>query len=155
MSPAGFADPEVPRAASHVAVSGGGANSVLIVDDDPGALRLMQATLRPLGHSVMGIANPADALAAIAQSAFAVVVMDVLMPNMDGFELLDRIRALPSTKLVPVIVWTVKDLSEAERKRLLESAQGIVAKSQGGTEAIVAALEPYLSPVASTGPGGA
>jgi hypothetical protein len=60
--------------------------------------------------------------------------------------LLERMRAIPAMRDVPVLVWTVKDLTETERGRLLETAQGIVPKSQGGTDAIVAALTPYLAP---------
>jgi PAS domain S-box-containing protein len=150
----GFASAAASPAAAPSPVPGSGPRSVLIVDDDAGALRLMEATLRQLGHPATCIANSVDALAAVAHSTPAVVVLDVLMPNMDGFELLARLRAIPSMRDVPVIVWTVKDLSEVERRRLLESAQGIVAKSQGGTEAIVAALRPYLASTGSTSAGG-
>jgi PAS domain S-box-containing protein len=149
MSTPGFAAPALARAPVAVPLRGGGAKSVLVVDDDPGALRLMEATLKQLGHSARCFASAEEALVAIDNSPPAVVVLDVLMPTMSGFELLDRMRAVPRMRDIPVIVWTVKDLTEAERKRLLAVAQGIVPKSQGGTDAIVAALNPYLSSAAS------
>ncbi len=121
--------------------------SVLVVDDDSAALRLMEATLKLLGHGVTCVARPSDALLAVVQKVPSAVVLDLLMPDMDGFELLERLRALPGMRDVPVLVWTVHDLTQAERKRLLEAAQGIVSKREGGTEAILAALEPYLSAV--------
>jgi protein-histidine pros-kinase len=141
----GFSAPPLTRAPLPAPAPGGRAKSVLVVDDNPGALRLMEATLKQLGHSATCVARPSDALAAIAEDVPAVVVLDVLMPEMDGFALLERMREIPSMHDVPVIVWTVKDLTEAERRRLLEGAQGIVPKSQGGTEAIVAALMLYLT----------
>ncbi len=146
----GFAAPATSRARSPVASVSSGPKFVLVVDDDHGALRLMEATLRQLGHSAMCIAKSEDALVAIIESRPAVVVLDVLMPEIDGFELLDRMRAIPGMRDVPVIIWTVKDLTDAERARLLEGAQGIVFKSQGSTDEIVAALEPYLAAVVST-----
>ncbi|MGA3124349.1 MAG: PAS domain S-box protein [Polyangiaceae bacterium] len=121
--------------------------SVLVVDDDSAALRLMEATLKLLGHGVTCVARPSDALLAVVQKVPSAVVLDLLMPDMDGFELLEHLRALPGMRDVPVLVWTVHDLTQPERKRLLEAAQGIVSKREGGTEAILAALEPYLSAV--------
>ena len=119
--------------------------SVLVVDDDPAALRLMEATLKQLGQSTTCIARPEDALLSMSKNIPAVVVLDLILPGMDGLELLDRIRAIPNMHSVPVIVWTVKDLTDAERMRLRETAQGIVPKSQGGTEAIIEAIKPYLA----------
>ncbi|HLK35450.1 MAG TPA: PAS domain S-box protein [Polyangiaceae bacterium] len=145
MSTPGFAAPPVARAPSAIPRPERGSQSVLVVDDDPGALRLMEATLKQLRLPARCFANPEEALVAIEDSTPAVVVLDVLMPTMSGFELLDRMRAIPKMRNIPVIVWTVKDLTEIERKRILAAAQGIVPKSQGGTEAIVAALKPYLS----------
>lgn len=72
------------------------------------------------------------------------VVLDLLMPNINGFDLLDRLRAIPHMRGVPVVVWTVKDLSESERKRLLLAAQRIVLKGQGDGDAILDAVRPYL-----------
>jgi CheY-like chemotaxis protein len=73
-----------------------------------------------------------------------VIVLDVNMPGIDGFELLDRLRAIPRLRDVPVVVWTVKDLTEAERERLLRSAQRIVAKGQGDNDEILDAVVTYL-----------
>jgi CheY-like chemotaxis protein len=121
------------------------AGTVLVVDDDPAALRLMGATLRSAGYSALCFAHPADALRALENAVPAVVVIDLEMADMDGFDLLERLRKLPHLRRVPVVVWTVKDVSEAERRRLLVAAQHIVPKGDGGGEAILEALAPYLS----------
>ena len=122
--------------------------TILVVDDDPVALRLMDATLTHLGHSVVCIERPVDALRFLEENNPDVVVLDVLMPDMNGFELLDCIRSLPNRLDVPVIIATVKDLTEAERRRVHDLAQAVVSKRQGGTEGILAAIEPYLSDLA-------
>jgi PAS domain S-box-containing protein len=118
--------------------------TVLVVDDDPAALRLMRATLKARGYTALCFADPAEALRAIETTTPAIVVLDVLMPDIDGFVLLDRLRAIPHLRSVPVVVWTVKDLSEAERRRLLRGAQRIVLKGQEESDAIFDALMPYL-----------
>lgn len=59
------------------------------------------------------------------------MVLDLLMPGMDGFEFLKRFRRSRSGRGTPVIVWTDKDLTQEERVRLKRSAQAVVLKSQG------------------------
>jgi PAS domain S-box-containing protein len=104
---------------------------VLVVDDDPSSLRLMRATLSPLGYRVEGRPDGASALSAISQETPAVVILDLLMPVMDGFEFLARLRADAAHRTIPVIVWTSKDLSNDERVRLRENALSVVAKGHG------------------------
>jgi PAS domain S-box-containing protein len=120
------------------------ATTVLVVDDDPAALRLIGAMLKAVGHSALCFADPAEALRAVEKTVPAVVVLDRVMPEIDGYDLIDRLRAVPHMRGVPVVIWTVKDLSENERKRLLGAAQGIVQKGHGRTDTILDALKPYL-----------
>ncbi|HEY5242703.1 MAG TPA: response regulator, partial [Polyangiaceae bacterium] len=113
-------------------------------DDDWASLRLMSAALKVKGHSAVCFADPAEALRAMENLTPAVIVLDVNMPGIDGFELLDRFRAIPRLRNVPVVVWTVRDLSEAERARLLRTTQRIVSKGQGDNDEILDAVESYL-----------
>lgn len=115
---------------------------VLVVDDDGPSLRLMEATLREMGYAPESCASGEEGLAAATRAAPAAVVLDLLMPGMDGFEFLDRFRQVPALCDVPVIVWTIKDLTYAERQRLERSVVAILAKS--GRSALVSALEAYL-----------
>jgi protein-histidine pros-kinase len=132
--------PPTPRASATT-----GSRTVLVVDDDAAAVRLVEAALKAIGHSTVGVTSGAAALRAIEGAVPAVVVLDVLMPGMDGFDMLDRIRAIPAMRHVPVVVWTVKDLSDAERRRLLETAQCIVPKGDSGSQALLDAIAPYLA----------
>jgi CheY-like chemotaxis protein len=72
------------------------------------------------------------------------VVLDLLMPEMDGFEFLDRFRRTEAGARTPVIVWTVKDLTAEERVRLRTSAQRVVQKGAGEVSALVEELNAYV-----------
>ena len=121
-----------------------GTGAVLILDDDPTALRLAEATLRQLGYRPVCMSSGAEALRAIETDPPALVVLDLLMPGMDGFEFVARLRDTPAGRDVPVIVWTVKDLSADERARLRASAATIVYKGGGGAALLVEELRPLL-----------
>ena len=71
---------------------------ILVVDDDPGALRLMDATLAQLGFAAITRSSGASALEAAAKLHPEAVVLDLMMPGMDGFEFLDRFRRLPGAR---------------------------------------------------------
>ena len=72
------------------------------------------------------------------------VVLDLLMPEMDGFELVARLRDSVAGRDVPVIIWTVKDLSAAERARLRAAAATVVYKGAGGAATLVEELRSVL-----------
>jgi CheY-like chemotaxis protein len=82
------------------------------------------------------------------------VVLDLLMPGMDGFAFLDHFRRTDVGRRTPVIVWTVKELTEADRARLRATAQGVILKSQGGVAPLLEELRKYLGacPAGARGP---
>ena len=118
---------------------------ILVVDDDPGALKLMDATLAQLGYSAITRSTGQAALSAAEQLGPRAVVLDLMMPEMDGIEFLDRFRRLPAHARTPVLIWTMKDLSESEHVKLQESAQAIVSKNGNSPSTIVAQLRALLS----------
>jgi CheY-like chemotaxis protein len=118
---------------------------VLVVDDDPGSLKLMATTLGQLGYASNCVANGEAGLQAAREAPPLAVVLDLLMPEMDGFEFLDRLRQVPSCRRVPVIVWTIKDLSTEEYARLRTSVQGVVTKGGGGGGSVVEELRRFLA----------
>lgn len=76
---------------------------VLVVDDIPDILKLLDATLKFKGYRVVTARNGKEALDAIQEELPALVIADILMPAMDGFSLLRRIRLDPNTRHIPVI----------------------------------------------------
>ena len=81
----------------------------------------------------------------------AVVIVDLLMPGVDGFEFIARLRDTPTGRYVPIIVWTVKDLDADERRRLQSSSVTIISKRSGGSLTLVEELR-RMYPAMPTGP---
>jgi CheY-like chemotaxis protein len=102
---------------------------ILVVDDDPGALRLMDATLNSLGFTAITRSTGHSGLEAAQKLQPSAVVLDLLMPGMDGVEFLHQFRRLPQHLRTPVLIWTMKDLTPAEQEKLRQSAQGTVSKA--------------------------
>src|SRR6185437_4639957 len=74
------------------------------IDDDPRAIELVKASLEPEGWTVLGAATGEQGLALIREQQPSAVLLDLLMPGMDGFEVVEALRADPETKSVPVII---------------------------------------------------
>jgi CheY-like chemotaxis protein len=124
-----------------------GNRTILVVDDDPSTLKLAGAALRELGYRPVCMATAEEALLAAVADPPAVVIADLLMPHVDGFEFIARLRAVPGGRDIPILVWTVKDLDAGERRRLRGSAAVVVSKSAGGAQALVEELRRLLPPV--------
>jgi PAS domain S-box-containing protein len=118
---------------------------VLVVDDDPGSLRLMAASLNQLGYTSVCVERAIEGLRLCEINAPLAVVLDLQMPDMDGFGFLEHFRMLPSCKHTPVIVWTVKDLSRDDYERLRSSVQGVMGKGQSGTASVVEELRRFTT----------
>lgn len=93
---------------------------ILVVDDQPLNIRLMEAKLGGEYYDVRGAGDGADALAAMAAEPPDLVVLDIMMPGMDGFEVCRRVKADPALQHVPVIMVTALNAPE-ERVRGLEA----------------------------------
>lgn len=91
--------------------------NVLLVDDDPDKLNLLQTALRMSGYEVRTATDGAEALAAFAHDPPDLVISDVMMPNMDGYELARRIRENPQTKFIPIILQTAASMRAEEVRR--------------------------------------
>ena len=76
---------------------------LLVVEDIPDILKLLEATLTFKGYRVITARNGEEALAAIERERPALVVTDILMPKMDGFSLVHRLRINPDTRNIPVV----------------------------------------------------
>ena len=93
---------------------------VLVVDDMPANVRLLSGILKVAGYDVVTAPGGVEALAVLGASAPDVVLLDVMMPDMDGFEVCRRIKAVPETAYLPVVMVTA--LREtADRIRAIEA----------------------------------
>jgi adenylate cyclase len=101
--------------------------TVLVVDDLPQNVRLLDAVLSPRGFTVIGVNSGADALAIMHEEPPDIVLLDILMPGMDGYEVCRRIRQDPTTAFLPVVMITAS--GEQEKVRAIEAgADDFVAK---------------------------
>ena len=82
---------------------------LLVVDDEPNLLRAVGACLRGEGFDVVTARGGAEALVRVAETVPDLVISDVRMPGMDGFQLARQLRASPRTALTPVVFLTAKD----------------------------------------------
>jgi PAS domain S-box-containing protein len=117
--------------------------TILIVDDDAAMLKLANLALLEMGYRPVCVDNARGGLLAAQADMPAVVVVDLVMPHVDGFEFITRLRAMPDGDRPIVIVWTIKDLDAAELRRIPSEAL-VISKRQGGTAALVEALEQIL-----------
>jgi signal transduction histidine kinase/CheY-like chemotaxis protein len=105
-------------------VRSGDRAQVLVVDDDPKTRDMLRRTLQKAGWTVAEAANGCEALEALERAKPALVLLDLLMPGMDGFEVLERLNGDSTWREVPVIIVTAKDLTPDDVDRL----NGRVAK---------------------------
>jgi CheY-like chemotaxis protein len=87
----------------------------LIAEDDPPTREVLRRTLEKDGWVVVEAANGREALESIARQPPCVIVLDLMMPEMDGFEFLQELRRRPEGQTIPVLVLTAKHLTDEER----------------------------------------
>jgi CheY-like chemotaxis protein len=102
---------------------------LLLVDDNDLSLYILRELLDRPWLSLVEAHNGQEALEMIEREKPDAVILDLVMPKMTGFEVLQKLRAQEETRGLPVIVYTSKVLTGDEKKRLKELAAGVIAKS--------------------------
>ena len=98
-------------ALAHCVAPRGDAREIVVIDDDPLDLDLVEATLAPLGWSVIRAAGGEEGVHLVQRHRPAAVLLDLLMPGVDGFEVVERLREDPVVAHVPIVVLTSKDMT--------------------------------------------
>ena len=107
--------------------------TVLVIDDLPQNTRLLEAILIPKGYQVVTAASGEEVLQALQENQPDLVLLDILMPGMDGYEVCRRIREDPATAFLPVVMITAS--GDQEKRRALETgADDFVTKPFDQTE---------------------
>ncbi len=122
----------------------GESRDVLIVDDDAVARLTLQRTLEKEGWRVRTAVHGRDALGCVAEALPALILLDLMMPEMDGFAFLEAFREQPAHAGVPVVVLTAKDLTDEDRQRLNGGVARIVPKGESATTDLLAHVRGLL-----------
>jgi two-component system response regulator MtrA len=101
---------------------------VLIADDDEDILALVRATIERSGHEVMAVADGAAALSAMAERRPDLAVLDIAMPELDGLEVLRRLRADDEMRDLPVILLTAQAQAADVERGFATGASAYVRK---------------------------
>jgi CheY-like chemotaxis protein len=111
-------------------ICGSAAGRALLIDDDEVVRRVVRLALEPIGWQVSEAENGLIALDALSTSRPDVMILDLMMPKMDGFEFLDEVRARSEWRDIPVVIITAKDLTNEDRSRLNGEVERIIQKSE-------------------------
>jgi signal transduction histidine kinase/DNA-binding response OmpR family regulator len=109
---------------------------ILAVDDEPAALRLVEGYLAGSGFELVQAASGREALEMVQEQDVDLVICDLLMPDIDGFDVVARLKADARTAPIPILICTAHDLSSSEKARLHGQILGIVSKGPSAREGL-------------------
>jgi len=111
---------------------------VLVVDDDEGIRQLLRRILEEEGYTVVEAQNGRAALERMGERAPGAILLDLMMPEMDGFEFVNALRTREAWRQIPVVIITAKDLTAEDHERLNGSVVRILQKGTVDQEELLA-----------------
>jgi PAS domain S-box-containing protein len=121
-----------------------GARRVLVVEDDVATRAALRRAMEREGWDVVEAEHGRAALQRMAERAPDLVLLDLMMPEMNGFEFLEALRERESWRTIPVVVITARELSDDDRRRLNGGVEQVVAKGGRGLDALAAAVREHV-----------
>ncbi len=118
---------------------------ILIVEDEESLLKLESILLTTKGFHVQGVATGTAALKAVAENPPDLVLLDIMLPEMDGFEVCRHIKSSPQTRHIPVILLTAKKTPEDMARGKQVGADQYITKPFKSSM-VIASIERLLSP---------
>jgi signal transduction histidine kinase/CheY-like chemotaxis protein len=115
-----------------IAVKKGDPQTVLVVDDEPPTVELLTDMLAAQGFRVLGAHDGRAGIALARAKQPDLIVLDLVMPGLTGFDVVQELRKYPESRDIPILIFTVKDLDLRERERLRGSVQAVVRKGAVG-----------------------
>src|SRR5882762_4921718 len=115
--------------------------AILLVDDDPKTLELLEETLRSAGYETQSVQSGKRALEVLSCKLVSAVLLDLLMPGMDGFEVIRHVRQDAALKQLPIFVMTGKSLTAEESDLLARETQALLKKNGSWQQQLVAEVE--------------
>ena len=118
-----------------------GAVTVLVVDDEPRTVELLTDMLQPEGFSVLQAYGGQQGIDLAIEKHPDLIILDLMMPEVNGFDVVEQLRAHPEAMEIPIMIYTSKDLTAEDRQRLNSHVQAIASKSVSGKEDLLQELE--------------
>ena len=122
----------------HVQPSNDEDAAILLVDDDPKTLELLEETLRSAGYETQSVQSGTRALEVLSCKLVSGLLLDLLMPGMNGFEVIRHVRSEPTLKDLPIFVMTAKSLSQEEIDLLSHETQALFQKNGSWQQQLIA-----------------
>jgi CheY-like chemotaxis protein len=110
---------------------------LVIAEDSPHMLRLLEMTLRKAGHTWTACTAGDDALAAVQNESPDLALLDIIMPGMDGLEVLSSLKADPATAGIPIIMLTARGYNLTRQQAEESGASAFLTKPYSPTELLV------------------
>ncbi|HYH41186.1 MAG TPA: response regulator [Burkholderiales bacterium] len=124
---------------------GRNAGALLIVEDDDTSRSVLRAAVERIGWSATEAANGRIALERLQSARPDAITLDLMMPEMDGFEFLVELRKRPEWREIPVIVVSAMELTDADRRRLLGQVEAVIQKNASDRDKVLHELSETLS----------
>jgi CheY-like chemotaxis protein len=118
---------------------------VLVVDDDVTLRQLLRRMLEPEGYAVVEAENGRVALERLREVSPSLILLDLMMPEMDGFEFVAEFRRHEAWRTIPIVVITARDLSRDDHERLNGYVQKILQKGTHGRDQLLAEVRELVA----------
>jgi CheY-like chemotaxis protein len=125
-------------------VKGGGRPKILLIDDDPKAIKIISSYFTDGSCEVLKEYSGRDGIEAAITRRPDLIVLDLMMPGMNGFEVLKELKNNDATRDIPVVILTAKILMNEERKELQSGVETIFEKEPSSRDALLRSIEMLL-----------
>jgi len=124
------------------------AKTVLIIDDDPQAIKLVSSYMTGTDYRLLSATGGHDGLLMAAHDQPDLILLDLMMPDMSGFEVIDQLKSNSSTAAIPVIIVTAKQLSDKESIYLDQLSEQVMSKCNLHPSSFIAEVARLINPAA-------
>ena len=114
---------------------------LLLIDDDVAVHEMLEPELTRNGYELEKAFSGSDGLERAERSKPDVIILDLSMPGMSGFQVAARLKEREATARIPILVFTAKDLSEEDRELLRHGVNGIVMKGSAAGARLISAIQ--------------
>jgi hypothetical protein len=121
--------------------------NLLVVEDNEAERQSLVELLQAEGVDVTAVGTGAEALTALQSQPFDCLVLDLRLPDLNGFEIMAKIRQEPALSQLPIVIHTAKDLTEEEEMELRKAAETIIVKNAQSAERLLAEVTLFLHQV--------